>query len=174
MLGKRPNAGFVSFFIFHSSLFFAPWQRSPCLDWKVFTRRIFCVSSPSCLHEKPRKTAGFGKEMPQRCSVLKVKLSVCSALFAVLAAAQKGLEVSRGSVSRCGFVEDRSRSRKLCTILPSNLFNVIVIALHFIMSCAKPWSGSAVQCLWYSFSRTKYFIAGRWVFVLWEAIIAYG
>lgn len=51
---------------------------------------VLSVSSPSCLHEKPWNSRIWkGEATMQRCHVLKVKLSGCSALFSVLAAAQK-------------------------------------------------------------------------------------
>lgn len=157
-----------------SLLFFTVWQSPSCLDFKEFMGRFFLFLLP-VVYMRNHETAGFGKgeATTQRCSGLKSEaLRVFGIIFS-FGCSPEGLEVSLGSVSRCRFVEDCGRARKLSSVLLSNLFNAFMIALHFIMSCTKPWSGSAVKRLWYSFSRTKYFIARRWVFVLWEAINIY-
>lgn len=96
------------------------------------------VSSPSCLHEKPRHCRIWKGEatMPMQCfksDAVRVFGIICR-----LGSVPEGLEVPLGSVYRCRFVADCCRSRKPCTVLLSNLFNAFVIALHFITSCAKP------------------------------------
>lgn len=115
---------------------------------------LLCVCSPGCLHEKPRNSRLLERRSHNDAVFFKSEaLRALGTIFS-LGLGPESLEVSLGSVSRCRFVEDCGRSWKLCTVLLSNLSSAFVIALHFIMSCAKPWSGSAAKCLWYSFSRT--------------------
>lgn len=119
-----------------SLLFFSLWRRPSCLGLKVFVGRFFVFLLP-VVYTRNHETAGSGREKPERCSVLKVKLSGCSELFSVLAAAQKAWRSLSGPSPVADLWRICSGSRNLCAVLLPNLFNAFVIALRFITSLCK-------------------------------------